>query len=80
MVAATKIGPQLRLGEELLDNPDLLALLEERAEAKTRYEDARGYLEDYIEQHGPYEGEYRVGPYRLRLSSKRSPSVTVPKK
>lgn len=80
MVSTTRPGPQLRLGEQLLDDSHLLQLLEEREAAKVAYEDARGYLVDYVDSQEFLPGEYRVGVYRVKVGRRNTLSVTVPTK
>lgn len=82
MVSAQRM-PQLKLGEELLEDAILEDLLRDLEEAKARLADAKGYVDDRIDLltiERDIEGVYRVGPYRLRVSRKRSWSFAEVKK
>jgi hypothetical protein len=82
MTTQTQYRPQLRLGEEMLEDATLEDALRELEEAKARLVDAKGYVEDRIDQlatMNDIEGEYRVGPYRLKITRKRSWGFSVVK-
>ncbi len=79
MTTAIKHAPQLRFGEQLLEDATLEQMLEERATAQVALENAKGYVDDYLDQLD-LEGEYRVGRFRVKVGSRRTLSVTVPKK
>ena len=67
--------PQLAMGEQALPDEDLLTKLTERDEAKIRYEDAKAYVEDHIDQLALDDGVYRCGSYRIKVVTKTRFSV-----
>lgn len=73
-----RTDPQGRLGERVVDDAEMLRLLEERETAKAAYDDARSELADYIEA-SFQEGEFRCGRFKLRVGSRLSISITIPK-
>lgn len=75
----TRKEAQLRFGETRLNDEHLERLLAERDEAKQAYEDAKGYLDDYLAMKSFIEGEYRVGPYRLAVKHKTTHTISIPK-
>lgn len=78
--AAVRNTPQLRMGETPLNDGTLESLLEDLEDAKARLTDAKGYLEDYLDQTALTDGEYRVGRFRVSVETKRKHKVSIPKK
>lgn len=78
MTTQTQYRPQLRLDEQPLVDAVLEELLHDVERAKAQLVDAKGYVEDYLDQNG-IVGEYRCGPYRFTVKTKRGWTLSVPK-
>ena len=78
MTTQTQYRPQLRLDEQPLVDAVLEELLHDVERAKAQLVDAKGYVEDYLDQAG-IVGEYRCGPDRFTVKNKRGWTLSVPK-
>ncbi len=79
MTTAISYNPQLRLGEEPIEDGTLESLLLDIEEAKQALADCKGRFEDYVAQLAMADGEFRIGPFRVAAETKRTHRVSRPK-
>lgn len=79
MTTSVRYDPQLRLGEEPLEDSTLESLLLDVEEAKVALADCRGRLDDYLDRLQIADGEYRTGKFRVVAETKRTHRFTTPK-